>query len=72
MGFVGSSVIKTMPANEGDADSIPGQEDPPERKMATHSSFLAWDSPWTEELGRLKLLESQRVAYNLATERAPT
>ena len=27
-----------------------GQEDPLEKKMATHSSILAWEIPWTEEL----------------------
>ena len=26
-----------------------GQEDPPEEEMATHSSILAWRSPWIEE-----------------------
>ena len=26
-----------------------GQEDPLEKGMATHSSILAWKSPWTEE-----------------------
>jgi len=29
--------------------------------MATHSSFLAWGVPWTEEPGRLQSMESQRV-----------
>ena len=29
------------------------QEDPLEEGMATHSSILAWDIPWTEEPGRL-------------------
>ena len=28
-----------------------GQEDPPEKGMATHSSILAWRIPWTEEPG---------------------
>ena len=28
-----------------------GREDPLEKEMATHSSILAWRSPWTEELG---------------------
>ena len=28
-----------------------GQEDPLEKEMATHSSILAWETPWTEELG---------------------
>ena len=30
-----------------------GQEDPLEKEMATHSSILAWEIPWTEEPGRL-------------------
>ena len=28
------------------------REDPPEKEMATHSSVLAWRTPWTEDLGR--------------------
>ena len=31
-----------------------GWEDPLEKEMATHSSFLAWRIPWTEELGGLQ------------------
>ena len=31
-----------------------GQEDPLEKEMATHSSTLAWEIPWTEEPGRLQ------------------
>jgi len=31
-----------------------GQEDPLEKGMATHSSILAWEIPWTEELDRLR------------------
>ena len=30
-----------------------GQEDPLKKEMATHSSILAWEIPWTEELGGL-------------------
>ena len=30
-----------------------GQEDPLEKEMATHSSILAWEIPWTEETGGL-------------------
>ena len=33
--------------------SMPGLEDPPEKRMATHSSILAWRIPWTEEPGSL-------------------
>ena len=31
----------------------PDQEDPLEKEMATYSSILAWEIPWTEERGRL-------------------
>ena len=33
-----------------------GQEDPLEKEMATHSSILAREIPWTEEPGRLQSL----------------
>ena len=36
-----------------------GQEDPLEKEMATHSSILAWEIPWTEEPGGLQSLKSQ-------------
>ena len=41
-----------------------GQEDPLEKGMATHFSALAWRIPWTEEPGRLKSMESQRVEHD--------
>ena len=41
-----------------------GQEDPLEKEMATHSSILAWKIPWTEELGRLQSMGSQRVGHD--------
>ena len=34
-------------------------EDPPDQDMATHSSILAWEIPWTEELGGLQSMGSQ-------------
>ena len=34
-------------------DQSLGQEDPLEEEMATHISILAWETPCTEELGRL-------------------
>ena len=36
-----------------------GQEDPLEEEMATHSSILAWETPWTEEPGGLQSLGSR-------------
>ena len=41
-----------------------GWEDPLEEEMATHSSILAWDIPWTEEPGGLQSIGSQRVGNN--------
>ena len=37
-----------------------GQEDPLEKEMATHSSVLAWDIPWTEESVGLQSMGSQQ------------
>ena len=37
-----------------------GWEDPLEKEMATHSSILAWEIPWTEEPGRLQSMGSQK------------
>ena len=38
-----------------------GWEDPLEKEMATHSSILAWEIPWIEELGGLKSMGLARV-----------
>ena len=44
-------MVKNTPAgNAGDM----GWEDPLEKEMETHSSFLAWRIPWTEEPDRLQ------------------
>ena len=44
-----------------------GQEEPLEKEMATHSSILAWEIPWTEEPGGLQSIGSQRVRHNWET-----
>ena len=36
--------------------------------MATHSSILAWEIPWTEEPGGLQTMGLQRVRNNQATK----
>ena len=41
-----------------------GREDPLEREMATHSSILAWELPWTEESGGLQSMGSQRIGHD--------
>ena len=44
-----------------------GREDPLKEGMATHSSVLAWRTPWTEESGRLESIVPQRVDTTEAT-----
>ena len=59
-GFPGDSVVKNhLPMQETQVQS-PGQEDPLEKEMATHSSILAWRIPRTEELGGLQSMGSQK------------
>ena len=53
MGFPAGSVVKNPLANAGDMGSVLGSGDPLEKEMATHSSILAWEVPWTEEPGDL-------------------
>ena len=52
-----------------------GWEDPLEVEVATHSSILAWEIPWTEELEGpvhgVQSMESQRVRCDLATSPPP-
>ena len=45
-------------------DSIPYGGDPPEKRMATHSSILDRSIPWTEETDGLKSTGSQRVRHD--------
>ena len=57
-------MVKNMPANTGNAGSIPGLGRSPEEEMATHSSILAWRIPWTEEPGGLQSMELHRIGHN--------
>ena len=46
-------MVKNPPANAADMGSIPESgKNPLEKEMATHSSILAWEIPWTEKPGR--------------------
>ena len=46
-----------------------GQEDPLEEEVATRSSILVWETPWTEEPGGLySPWGFERVGHNLATK----
>ena len=68
MQFAGASqvaqMVKNPSANARDAALIPGLGDPLEEEMATHSSILDWEIPWTEEPGRLQSMGLQRVGHD--------
>ena len=53
MGFPGASVAENLPAKQETLIWSLCREDALEKEMATQSSILAWEIPWTEELGRL-------------------
>ena len=57
-------MVKNLPANVGDVSLTLGWEDPLEKEIATHSSILAW----TEKLGGLESMGSQRVRQDSATK----
>ena len=48
-----AQLVKKLPAMQETWVRSPGQEDPLEKGMATHSSILAWKIPWSEEPGGL-------------------
>ena len=45
-----------------------GGEDPLEKNMATHSSIVVWEIPWTEDPDGLQFMGSQRVGRDLRTK----
>jgi len=59
-GFPDGSDGKESACNVGDLGSIPGLGRALEKRMATHSSILAWRIPWTVEPGRLQSLGLRR------------
>ena len=59
-----AQTVKHLPTMRETWVQFLGWEDPLEKEMATHSSTLAWKIPWTEELGRLQSMGSQRVGHN--------
>ena len=67
MGFPGGSGGKESACNAGDpgtwVQSL-GREDTLEKRMATHSSILAWEIPWTEEPDGLQSMRSQKFGHD--------
>ena len=59
-----AQMVKHLPTmRETQVQSL-GWEDPLEKKMATHSSTLAWKIPWMEEPGGLQSMGSRRVGHD--------
>ena len=56
-----AQMVKRLPAMQETQIQSLGRDDPLEKEMATHSSILAWEIPWTEEPGGLQPIGSQRV-----------
>ena len=60
-------MVRKPPAHSGvvrdaslDLEDLLVLEDLLEEEMATHSSILTWEIPWTEEPGKLQSMESQK------------
>ena len=66
-GHPGGSDSKEFTCNAGDLGLIPGWEDSLEKGTATHSSVLAWRTPWTEEPDGLQSVRSQIARQDWAT-----
>ena len=57
-------MVKNLPAKQEMQVRSWGQEDALEKEKATHSSILAWETPWTEESGGLQSTGSERVKHD--------
>ena len=62
-----TQMIKNLPARQETWEGSLGREDPLEKEMAAHSSILAWRIPWTEGLGGIQSMGSQRGGHDWAT-----
>ena len=57
-------MVNNLPAKQETWVQPLSWDDPLEEGMATPSSILAWEIPWTEEPGRLQSVGSQRVGHS--------
>ena len=60
------SLVKNPPAMQETWVWSLDWEDPLKKEMATHSSILTWEIPWTEESGRLQSMRSQKSQTGLS------
>ena len=59
-----AQMVKNLPAMQETSVPSLGWEDPLDEAMASHSSILAWRTPWMEEPGGLLSMGSQRVGHD--------
>ena len=59
-----AQTVKNLPAMQETRVRSLCQEDPLEKRMAIHSSILAWRIPWTEKPGGRQSMGSQKVGHN--------
>ena len=60
----GGSLVRNLPAIQETLVLSLSWEDSLEESMATHSTILAWEIPWTEEPSGLQSIELQRVEHD--------
>ena len=60
-------MVKNLPANAGEVGLIPGQEDPLEKGMVTHSGILAWQSHGQRSLVGYSPWDHKRIEHYLVT-----
>ena len=61
-----AQVVKNLSAKQEMGVRFLGWEDPLEKEMATHSTILAWKTPWMEEPEKLQSVGSQRVRHDFS------
>ena len=66
-----TQMVKNLPAKPETQVQSLGQEEPLEKRMAPHSSVLAWRIPWTEAPGGPQPMGSQRVGQDWAINTFP-
>ena len=59
-----AQMVKNLPAVQETWIQSLSWEDLLEKRMAYHSSILAWRIPWTEETGRIQSLGLQKVGHD--------
>ena len=61
--LAGKNLLAVQKTQETWVQSL-GLEDPIKEERTVYSSILAWESPWTEELGELQSKAFQKVGHN--------